>query len=41
MTACAIELTMPMGARSSIGSYPTFWAKGAIETAPMLQTQKV
>ena len=41
MTACTIVLTMPTGARSCIGSYPSFWANGAIETAPTLQTQKV
>ena len=41
MTACTIELTMPTGARSCTGSYPSFWANGAIETAPTLQTQNV
>ena len=41
MTACTIVLMMLTGARSLIGSYPTFWANGATETAPTLQTQKV
>ena len=41
MTVCAIELTRPTGAKSCTGSYPTFWANGAIDIAPTLQTQNV
>ena len=34
-------LMMPTGAMILAGSYPTFCANGATETAPTLQTQNV